>query len=337
MAQLGRIAAALGKRVPRTLPDGKRSAIALILRVLPDGAGEEGELTAAAAGAAAEQALLPLEQLLRSDDEHVQLLLLKRADNPRDSWSGHVAFPGGRRDESDADDYETAVRETLEETGIDLTSNFYYLGRLDDRLATRNRSATLPSAMRLVVCPHVFLQASAESPELCLAEREISHALWAPLSRFSPDHVQRGIDLHMPGLFRTPVKMKARTLSHLGLDVVNFPSIGLPLPEHLEEEERKQLMKEMHPTKGHPAFRLWGLSLRATSDLMALAGVKRLDWPPMLTRNLTVNTLIKARCGWKELFHADRLGRMHSRQLATTLGLLAVTGSSGLVSIASML
>jgi len=30
-------------------------------------------------------------------------------------WSGHVAFPGGRQEEEDKDDFETAKRETMEE------------------------------------------------------------------------------------------------------------------------------------------------------------------------------------------------------------------------------
>ena len=45
------------------------------------------------------------------------LLLLRRAHNPLDPWSGHIALPGGRL-ESGESLLETARRETFEETGI---------------------------------------------------------------------------------------------------------------------------------------------------------------------------------------------------------------------------
>ena len=50
----------------------------------------------------------------------LDFLLIKRARSERDPWSGHMALPGGRRDDSDGDLLHTARRETLEETGVDL-------------------------------------------------------------------------------------------------------------------------------------------------------------------------------------------------------------------------
>lgn len=58
--------------------------------------------------------------VLREGPAEVELLLVKRAEHPRDPWSGHMALPGGRREPSDQDLIETAVRETREETGLDL-------------------------------------------------------------------------------------------------------------------------------------------------------------------------------------------------------------------------
>ena len=73
-----------------------------------------------------------------------------------DPWSGNVALPGGKQDEQDrGDDYETAVRETREEVGIDLDdSEFMYLGQMDDRKITGKGKVIKGFTM----VPHVFLQ-----------------------------------------------------------------------------------------------------------------------------------------------------------------------------------
>jgi len=53
--------------------------------------------------------------LLRSGE----VLLIERAEREGDPWSGHVALPGGFRRPSETL-LEAAVRETLEEVGVDL-------------------------------------------------------------------------------------------------------------------------------------------------------------------------------------------------------------------------
>ena len=66
-----------------------------------------------------------------------QVLFIRRAVNPNDFWSGNVALPGGRQDAADnGDDEATAIRETREEVGLDLTSpGWERIGRLvDDRM-----------------------------------------------------------------------------------------------------------------------------------------------------------------------------------------------------------
>lgn len=54
---------------------------------------------------------------------HPEVLFLKRRANPRDPWSGHYAFPGGRRDDDDPSLLATCLRETYEECGIRLSTD----------------------------------------------------------------------------------------------------------------------------------------------------------------------------------------------------------------------
>ena len=51
-----------------------------------------------------------------------EILFIKRAARRGDRWTSHVALPGGRRDPSDGSDVAAAVRETMEEVGIDLST-----------------------------------------------------------------------------------------------------------------------------------------------------------------------------------------------------------------------
>ena len=58
-------------------------------------------------------------------------------------WSGHVAFPGGKN-EADETDQETAIRETMEEIGLDIGSPaFVKVGQLDEREITSTATGRL--------------------------------------------------------------------------------------------------------------------------------------------------------------------------------------------------
>ena len=53
------------------------------------------------------------------------------------SWSGHVAFPGGKNEASDKHNLDTVIRECKEEIGVDLgTPEFISLGTLKHRMIT---------------------------------------------------------------------------------------------------------------------------------------------------------------------------------------------------------
>jgi 8-oxo-dGTP pyrophosphatase MutT (NUDIX family) len=106
----------------------------------------------------------------------LEVLLILRAVREGDPWSGQVALPGGRRDPEDATLQDTAIRETLEETGIDLGTHGLVLGTLDE---LRPRTPVLPP---IIVTPFVAV-VPADLP--IQISDELSDAFWAPWSTFS--------------------------------------------------------------------------------------------------------------------------------------------------------
>jgi 8-oxo-dGTP pyrophosphatase MutT (NUDIX family) len=113
--------------------------------------------------------------VLRQGAAGAEVLLIRRAERAGDPWSGHMAFPGGRRDAGDLDPYATAVRETREEVGIDLDADGALLGRLADLDAVSRTRRT-----GLMITPFVF--ALAREVPLTLDPAEVAETLWAPLA-----------------------------------------------------------------------------------------------------------------------------------------------------------
>ena len=103
-----------------------------------------------------------------------RFLLLKRAENPEDPWAGHLSFPGGMRERTDADLLDTAIRETFEECGLKLTRAML-VGTLPTLEAGRDVDRPLG------VASYVF-QLGEASP-LRLDAEEVSAAHWVAESR----------------------------------------------------------------------------------------------------------------------------------------------------------
>lgn len=144
--EIARLGQALAERAPATVtlePDEHplRAAVALVLRP-----GDAGEL---------------------------ELLLIKRADYEGDPWSGHVALPGGRQEPDDRSLERTVIRETWEETAIDIEREGAIVGVLDEV------SPRTPTVRRVIVRPFV----AAVGPDVTIVESpEVAAAFWVPLS-----------------------------------------------------------------------------------------------------------------------------------------------------------
>lgn len=177
-------------------PPGPHDHRFLRIREALDGHAPQGEIPRAEASRPRDardpegriQAAVSL--VLRSRNE-LEVLLIKRAEVERDPWSGHMALPGGRREPLDRTLTETAVRETAEETGLELGESGLWLGRLHEVLP---ESRQLPS---ISITPFVF-----GVPRRAVARadsREVDAVLWVPLSRFRDPEARGTLSLEVRG------------------------------------------------------------------------------------------------------------------------------------------
>jgi 8-oxo-dGTP pyrophosphatase MutT (NUDIX family) len=111
--------------------------------------------------------------LLRDGASEVETLLIERTERPTDPASGHVAFPGGRVEESDGSLSATALRELQEEVGLtraDLAGPLHYVG-------TEN-------AVRFGIMVAIFTGGLGPGghPPTALSADEVAHVFWLPRS-----------------------------------------------------------------------------------------------------------------------------------------------------------
>jgi 8-oxo-dGTP pyrophosphatase MutT (NUDIX family) len=129
-----------------------------------DDAAEEGRTRAAVA--------VVLREPETPSPDGVELLLIKRAENPRDHWSGHMALPGGRWEPQDGSLAATAVRETFEEVGISIPLD-RVVGRMPRLRPANPRLPAIDITPYVAVAPH----AAEVSPN-----HEVAAHFWVPLS-----------------------------------------------------------------------------------------------------------------------------------------------------------
>jgi len=127
---------------------------------------------------------------LRPAADGVDLLLIRRAERVGDPWSGQIALPGGRWSPNDESLLHTALRETWEETGVDLAAGGLVLGTLDE---LRPRTAALPA---IIVTPVVV---ALEAPVSLLLSDEVAEAFWVPLDLLRAPETSRESQVRVRG------------------------------------------------------------------------------------------------------------------------------------------
>lgn len=210
--------------------------------------------------------LRPVSAVGDSGEETVQILLIKRAPNPRDRWAGDLAFPGGCENPGETD-LETAIRECKEEVGLDLSAGGYmYCGQLDDIvLGGRERGAGMVLSSFVFCCDDDATAGSALKPQ----EEEVACAWWA-----SVDELFDGCGAEsffptsrvVPWLRRSPKLEAAARL--LGCDTVAFRGVYVTPPS-------------THADAPPADFFLWGISYDIFLHLRASAEAGEAQHAPM--------------------------------------------------------
>ena len=176
--------------------------------------------------------------VLREGDRGSEVLLIERAIRDGDPWSGHMAFPGGRREPGDPSTEAAARRETLEEIGLPL-DRAEHLGRLDDLQGNPRVSP------KLVISAHAFhLPDSASRSTFVLDPAEVQDAFWFPLaalherSRWVTHGVSELPDVEFPGvLVGEPQRHVVWGLTYRFLDRL-FHVLEHPFPDRWREMGR---------------------------------------------------------------------------------------------------
>ncbi len=113
--------------------------------------------------------------ILKPGARGAEICLIKRSCHPLDRFSGHMALPGGIEEEKDTDMFATAVRETLEEIGLNLKTRGRVAGRIDDEIPA---ASAKKSERSYLVTPFVCTVAS---PAPVRIHNEVERVFWMPV------------------------------------------------------------------------------------------------------------------------------------------------------------
>ena len=129
--------------------------------------------------------------MVREGAEVTEMLMIRRATRERDPWSGHMGFPGGRKDPEDASNLACALRETREEIGLDLAEWGKPLGELSDV-----NTGWRKSRPEMLVTPFVF--EVGDLPTL-KPNHEVDDVVWIPLHFLLDEHNREPLEWEWQG------------------------------------------------------------------------------------------------------------------------------------------
>ncbi|KAI5787211.1 hypothetical protein EDC01DRAFT_661020 [Geopyxis carbonaria] len=287
----------------------KRASLTFVLRVQPNPA------FLPAADAPAATSIEEFFELPWVQHGEPEVLFIKRAARPGDRWSAHVAFPGGRRDPEDAGDLEAALRETIEEVGLDVQRLGLPCGKLPDRVV-RTSWGTVPL---MVLCPFVYLLTSPDAPSMHLQPTEVASVHWVPLRLlFSPTFstVERcDVSDRLATRFKGPVGTAVRHCLRLAVGFMEFSAIRLWPSKSIYSTFGKDYLVGAETGKWETPLLLWGLSLAVVQDFKEMLpqmgpALEMWNWPTFTAVDVRLVTALLTRGLRQRNVEAVKQGRI---------------------------
>ncbi|KAG5182413.1 hypothetical protein JKP88DRAFT_318985 [Tribonema minus] len=240
---------------------GARASVAALLRVRRAQPGSAGHSFA------------NVRELLAALDDGdawvTELLVIRRADNAADAWSGHIALPGGRRARGE-DGLACAVREVHEEVGLRVSARTHLLlGKLRDRRAGGDDENPLA-----VTC-YVFVTTDSKTARArprC-APSEVAHAWWVDVVQLWPVPRVEQAPFPVSAFPRHARRCAWRALrAALRIDTVWLPCFRLPPPPDAPKPAAADRDAAAR------ALSMWGFTFWLVNDLLSAAGGETCDW-----------------------------------------------------------
>lgn len=187
--------------------------------------------------------------LLMFVEEEYFFIFQKR--NKKIRQGGEICFPGGKQDELlDKDAKDTAIRETVEEMGIE-AEDIEVIGALDIVVAP----------MGAIVEPFLAITHKQDIKEFLFNEDEVEAVFMLPVAYFKNNP---------PEMYKTQIKVHPSYTDEEGNEVILFPSKDLGLGEYYTNPwGRSESTVLVYRTEEGI---IWGLTARIIQDV-----VKRLE------------------------------------------------------------